>query len=108
MNCPHGHKFCDDFDIKPECLSCETHPECEVACDEKIQAQRFDTCTSCGEHKPGDVGPRYSYGIYAGRLCTKCCSGYRDNCGLDQSQGKVEDTDEFAYGGYDAVYGEDY
>lgn len=43
-------------------------------------------CSRCGEKK-NDIEERYSYGIYAGRLCVNCCSGYRDNCGLDQPQG---------------------
>ena len=63
-------------------------------------------CTSCGEEKE-DVMERYSFGFCAGRLCVACCKKYRDNCGLDQDQGKVEDTHEFEYGGYDAVYGEE-
>jgi hypothetical protein len=42
-------------------------------------------CPSCRE--PGDVEERYSFGIYAGRFCLKCCGRYRDNCGEDQPQG---------------------
>ena len=63
------------------------------------------TCTSCGELKE-DVQQRYSFGIYAGRLCTECCSKYRDNCGIGESQGRVEDLDEFERGGYDAIDGD--
>ncbi len=44
-----------------------------------------DCCTSCGSDK--NVDRRYSFGVYAGRLCEKCCGAYRDNCGLDQEQG---------------------
>lgn len=62
-------------------------------------------CTSCGNEKQ-DVERRWSFGFYAGRLCESCCMKYRDHCGLDQSQGRVEDLAEFEYGGYDAVYGE--
>jgi hypothetical protein len=62
-------------------------------------------CTSCGEEKD-DVETRYSFGIYAGRLCKKCCMKYRDHCGIDQNQGRVEDLDEFEAGGYEAIYGE--
>ena len=61
-------------------------------------------CTSCGTTE-GDIAPRYSFGIYAGRLCVACCGKFRDNCGVGQEQGRVEDLDEFAHGGYDAVYG---
>jgi len=62
-------------------------------------------CTSCGEPKE-DVQERYSFGMYAGRLCTECCSKYRDNCGIGESQGRVEDLDEFERGGYDAIDGD--
>ena len=51
-------------------------------------------CTSCGEHKPGDVEPRYSFGYYAGRLCSPCCRGYRDNCGIGGEQGDPGDLVE--------------
>jgi hypothetical protein len=60
-------------------------------------------CTSCGAP---DAEPRYSFGIYAGRLCVKCCSKFRDNCGLGQPQGDPTTLDEFAYGGYPAIDGE--
>jgi len=65
------------------------------------------TCTSCG-NVTEDVEERYSAGIYAGRLCISCCSEYRDNCGVTgEEQTPVEELDEFAYGGYDAIYGEE-
>lgn len=53
-------------------------------------------CTSCGaEDTPdNDVDLRYSYGIYAGRLCRKCCFNYNDHCGIDQEQGNPYDLDE--------------
>ncbi|MBW2411904.1 MAG: hypothetical protein JRF72_19080 [Deltaproteobacteria bacterium] len=54
----------------------------------------YDACTSCGKEKPGDVHERYSFGVYAGRLCTGCCAGYRDNCGIGQPQGCPADLDE--------------
>lgn len=50
-------------------------------------------CSRCHEDKP-DVEERYSYGVYAGRYCTDCCSSYRDNCGVDQPQGRPEDLGE--------------
>lgn len=80
-----------------------------------------ETCRRCGEEKD-DVEERYSYGIYAGQMCGKCAfDAYNDHCGLheienedgtfsyveEDEQGAVEDLDEFAYGGYDAIYGED-
>ena len=58
------------------------------------EIERLDTCTHCGEHKPGEVEERYSFGIYAGRLCNKCCFTYRDHCGIDQPQGDQADLDE--------------
>lgn len=65
------------------------------------------TCTRCGEER-SDVERRWSFGFYAGRLCEKCCMTYRDHCGLNGSQGRVEDLYEYEYGGYSAVYGDDY
>ena len=62
-------------------------------------------CTGCGEERD-DVERRYSFGFYAGRLCEKCCTRYRDNCGLDQPQGDQTDTDEFVRGGYAALDGD--
>ncbi len=62
-------------------------------------------CSSCGK-ATGDVEERYSFGIYAGKLCLKCCSNYRDNCGEGQPQGDVTELDEFERGGYDAIHGE--
>lgn len=51
-------------------------------------------CTSCGRER-NDVEERYSFGIYAGRLCEDCCYKYRDHCGIDQPQGNpYTDLDE--------------
>jgi len=74
-------------------MSNEAHPEPEIS------------CTKCGT-TDGEIEGRYSFGIYAGRLCLKCCGSYRDNCGEGQPQGDVTELDEFAYGGYDAIDGE--
>ena len=54
-------------------------------------------CTKCGE--PGGEA-RYSFGIYAGRLCHKCCFSYRDHCGVDQEQGNPYTLDEQIDDGY--------
>jgi len=42
-------------------------------------------CRRCGSTK--QVEERYSFGVYAGRLCKRCCYGYSDHCGIDQRQG---------------------
>ncbi len=63
-------------------------------------------CTCCGEERD-DVDRRFSFGCYAGRLCDDCCMTYRDHCGLDQRQGRVDDLYEFEYGGYAAIEGEE-
>lgn len=54
-----------------------------------------NSCTSCGEEKD-DVERRYSFGVYAGRMCESCAiNGYRDACGLlDGQQGDPNDLDE--------------
>ena len=53
-----------------------------------------ECCSHCGESKPEEVKERYSFGVYAGRLCVSCCSTYRDNCGIGQDQGNPADLDE--------------
>lgn len=68
--------------------------------------RNFDTCTKCGETKPGKVDNRYSFGIYAGRLCEKCCRSFRDHCGIDQPQGDVRSLHEFEAGGWEAIEGD--
>jgi hypothetical protein len=49
-------------------------------------------CTRCG--REARTEERYSYGVYAGRLCLECCRSYRDNCGVGQPQGSPNDLDE--------------
>lgn len=61
------------------------------------------SCSSCGAR---GAEPRWSFGVYAGRLCEACCSGYRDNCGLDQAQGDPTTLDEFQIGGWAAIEGD--
>jgi len=85
--------------------------DCELTKDEQKQVDDFERdrwrrCTRCGEVSD-DVEERHSFGIYAGRLCTQCCSSYRDNCGVDQEQGRPEDLDEVFVGGMDAYDGEE-
>lgn len=52
----------------------------------------METCTRCGSTE--EVEERYSFGIYAGRLCKECCYGYRDHCGIDQEQGNPYTLEE--------------
>lgn len=78
--CHCGISFrCDADSDRCECFSCEQN--------------RDITCRSCG-HVGDDVGERYSFGVYAGRLCAKCAMTYRDHCGLDCEQGDPNDLDE--------------
>jgi len=61
--------------------------------DEAIK--RWDTCTCCGTYKPGDIEKRFSFGAYAGLLCTECARKYADHCGLDgHEQGDPSRLDE--------------
>lgn len=53
----------------------------------------LERCTRCGEEKT-DVEERYSYGVYAGRLCLECCFTYTDHCGIDQLQGSPRELEE--------------
>ena len=43
-------------------------------------------CGGCGKDGLDDVEERYSHGVYAGKLCTKCCYRYRDHCGVDDDE----------------------
>jgi len=52
-----------------------------------------EECPKCHEKKD-DIEVRYSFGVYAGKFCTDCCAGYRDNCGVNQPQGSPNDLDE--------------
>jgi len=71
-----------------------------------MNTESFVICTRCCEPKKS-VERRYSYGYYAGRLCDQCAyDAYRDHCGLEGSQGRVEELAEFDYGGYSAIEGE--
>jgi hypothetical protein len=59
----------------------------------RVRARENHFCRKCGQVKE-DVEDRYSFGVYAGRFCIPCCSGYRDNCGVGQDQGDPADLDE--------------
>ena len=68
-----------------------THFECPICKEQGLSA-----CGKC--HKlSSEIEERYSFGIYAGKLCDECCSGFQDNCGLDQPQGSPNDLDETYY-----------
>jgi len=57
--------------------------------------KQSEICPRCHDNVPeGTVYERYSFSVYAGKFCDGCCSGYRDNCGLDQPQGDQKDLDE--------------
>lgn len=51
-------------------------------------------CPKCENHKD-DIDEQYSYGIYAGVMCTECAIRYyRDHCGHINGQGNPADLDE--------------
>jgi len=52
-------------------------------------------CPSCNSAKD-DVDEQYSFGAYAGIMCTACAvRGFRDGCGhLDGRQGNASELDE--------------
>ncbi len=52
-------------------------------------------CPRCSKKKT-DIDEQYSFGIYAGVMCSDCAiSGYRDACGLlDGQQGDQSELDE--------------
>ena len=87
----------------------QTHFEPRHDCAEcrEEERERTQTCGGCSEVKD-DVEERYSFGIYAGRFCVECArSHYKDGCGVDGPQGRVEELHEFEAGGYAAIEGEE-
>jgi len=52
-------------------------------------------CFGCGQEKP-DVEERYSYGIYAGKMCRNCAvMKYKDHCGvITGEQGDPRELEE--------------
>jgi hypothetical protein len=55
----------------------------EPLCEDCFHAEEnLWVCTKCGT-KSSKVEERYSFGIYAGRLCIPCCRSFRDHCGVD-------------------------
>lgn len=60
----------------------------------KVVAQVWlEYCPKCNEPSE-DVGPRNSYGVYAGIMCRGCCYGFRDHCGIDGGQGSPAELEE--------------
>ena len=54
--------------------------------EEKRAAKKEQpACMRCGSEE--NVDKRYSFGIYAGRLCETCCFIFKDHCGIGQKQG---------------------
>lgn len=96
-----------DFDWLEEdaCIDCKPNPYPEDDGDSLILTWSCNYCSGghatliplarcsrCGQ-EPGDIEERYSYGVYAGRLCRKCCLEYRDHCGIDGRQGQPEELE---------------
>lgn len=61
---------------------------------ERTDENNHEFCSKCGKHDPENVQERFSFGVYAGRLCSDCCIDYRDHCGIDQPQGDPSNLDE--------------
>lgn len=59
-------------------------------------------CSRCQSEE--NVRERYSFGVYAGRLCRDCATGYRDHCGIDQPQGRPEELEQLG----ETYWGEEY
>lgn len=91
---PKGMYYCVFCRHKNPLQSIWTWTRTEEEAHDLVDQFRDSLCTSCGEIKP-DVRGRYSFGIYAGRLCEDCCWGYRDNCGIGQPQGDPKTLDEY-------------
>lgn len=52
-------------------------------------------CPRCNRRR-GDIDEQYSFGVYAGVMCTPCAiAGFRDACGhRPEGQGNPADLDE--------------
>ena len=51
-------------------------------------------CPRCQERR-GDIDEQYSFGVYAGVMCTACAiAGFRDQCGHGQAQGTAAEYEE--------------
>ena len=61
---------------------------------EEEEMERLITCSRCGKRDLFEIEERYSFNVFAGRLCEACCYTYRDHCGLDQPQGDPADLEE--------------
>ena len=59
----------------------------------ELNGQFLDLCSKCGTEN-SDIEERYSFGIYAGNLCTACAMKYRDHCGIDQPQGTRQELED--------------
>lgn len=67
--------------------------EAKAEIDEIImiyQKDHGERCSKCGQEAE-DIEDRYSFGVYAGRLCPECCFKYLDHCGIDGEQGQPEE-----------------
>lgn len=55
-------------------------------------------CPKCEQAKP-DIDEQFSFGVYAGVMCTDCAvRGFTDNCGhRPEGQGDPNDLDEPYY-----------
>ena len=87
----------EDFDFKVVAISGE------FLMVDKVQAYKADACRKmdtsecgyCHEQTIRARQERYSFGVYAGKMCDECAySRYRDHCGLEGSQGSAQDLDE--------------
>jgi len=79
----------------------------QLAAEREWNRKKEITCTGCGQERD-DVEQRYSFGYYAGRMCEECAyTKYRDHCGLGGRMGDPTELDEFEYGGYPAIEGEE-
>ena len=62
---------------------------------EACQMMATSECRYCNKQKPRAKQERYSFSVYAGKMCDDCAyRKYRDHCGLDGSQGDPQDLEE--------------
>jgi len=92
--------YCKDEDINFKVLAIK---DCFVQKNTAVwinreHCEKIDTqeCPRCHEQVPdSDVYARYSFSVYAGKMCDGCAyGGYRDHCGLEGAQGNPQDLDE--------------
>ena len=76
------------------CFYCDIHKAFIGLVDALSGNETKTECPRCYKYK-SDVEKRYSFTIYAGKMCEDCAiSGFTDQCGIGRRQGTQAEIDE--------------